>query len=199
MFHFSIKRRFLPLLLLLLTGCQDREVVYYEVPKETRPSPTPARTDGLPPAKAPVPFHFDAPPAWEEQSPSAMRLASYQVPGESGPAADFSLLALPGSAGGSLANVNRWRGQINLPALNPTELAESAILVTSGHYPYRVYEMVSEELILEGDHRARVIAAIMDHEGTTWFFKLTGEDETVAAQREAFIRLLESFHLDEVP
>lgn len=128
-----------------------------------------------------------------------MRLASYQVPGESGPAADFSLLALPGSAGGSLANVNRWRGQINLPPLNPAELAESAILIESGHYPYRVYEMVSEEPILEGNHRARVIAAILDHEGTTWFFKLTGEDEAVAAQREAFIRLLETFHLDEAP
>lgn len=153
----------------------------------------------MPPSAAPAPFHFDAPVTWEEQPPSTMRLASYLVPGASVPAADFSIIALPGSAGGSLANVNRWRGQISLPPLNPTELAESAVAIDSGHYRYQVFEMVSEEPILEGDHRARVIAAILDHDGTAWFFKLTGEDAAVAAEREAFIGLLESFHLDEAP
>lgn len=199
MFLTETKTRFVPLLLLLLVGCRDRDVVYYEVPKETSPDTAVARPDGLPPAAAPAPFHFEAPQSWEEQPLSTMRLASYQVPGEAGPAADFSLLALPGSAGGSLANVNRWRGQINLPPLTPAELAESATLVESGHYEYRVYEMISEEPILAGDHRARVIAAIMDHDGTAWFFKLTGQDEAVAAQKEAFIQLLRSFHLDEAP
>jgi hypothetical protein len=191
--------RFLPLLLLLLAGCRDREVVFYEVPKETRSTPTAPQADQLPPSAPPTPFHFDAPANWVEQPASAMRLASYQVPGESAPTADFSIIALPGSAGGALANVNRWRGQIGLAPLSPTELAESAVIIESGHYEYQIFEMISEDPILEGNHRARVIAAILEHDGTTWFFKMTGEDEVVTAEKAAFKGLLRSFHLDEAP
>jgi hypothetical protein len=114
-------------------------------------------------------------------------------------AADFSIIALPGPAGGALANVNRWRGQINLPPLSATELAASTAVIKSDHHEFQVFDMISEEPILEGDHRARVIAAILENDGKTWFFKLSGEDTAVAAEKTAFVGLLESFHPHEVP
>jgi len=192
-------RFLLPLLILLLAGCQDRKVVSYEVPKEIRPEPAMSRAGRLSPADKLGGFHFEAPPHWEEQPASSMRLASYQVPFGSAPAADFSIIALPGSAGGALANVNRWRGQISLAPLTDSELTESVTVVDSGPFTYQVYEMISEDDILEGGHHARVIAAILEHDGTAWFFKLTGEDEAVAGEKTAFIELLKSFHFDEHP
>ncbi len=45
-----------------------------------------------------------------------MRVASFEV-SENGKTADVSVIPLGGMAGGDLANVNRWRGQVGLPPL----------------------------------------------------------------------------------
>jgi hypothetical protein len=39
----------------------------------------------------------------------------------------------------------------------------------------------------------RTVAAVIVHEGTSWFFKMTGEDSVVAAEKPAFIAFLKAF------
>lgn len=71
--------------------------------------------NGLEQARAAL--EWTTPTGWEERPPSAMRLVSFQVG-----AADCALTLLAGDAGGLKANVDRWRGQIGLPALGAAEL-----------------------------------------------------------------------------
>ena len=70
-----------------------------------------------------LPFTWVLPEGWEEGKQSSMRLASYNVPLSGGGVGDFSLVQLGGVAGGVMANINRWRGQIGLGDATPEEIA----------------------------------------------------------------------------
>src|SRR4051794_18812947 len=56
------------------------------------------------------PLRWTTPAGWEEWARGEMRLASFRVKGENRQTADVSVISLPGTAGGDLNNVNRWRG-----------------------------------------------------------------------------------------
>ena len=154
-----------------------------------------AQAGAIPTPPEPDPFSYESPPNWNPQPPTPIRAASFLVSGDTGPDADMSVIALPGAAGGDLANVNRWRGQIALPPVTPSELADSMELIVSERYRFQLYDMAGGRTILEGGHKARILAAILKHGDTSWFFKMTGEDRLVAAEKAAFIEFLKSFHL----
>ncbi|MEZ5275477.1 MAG: hypothetical protein R3F07_03740 [Opitutaceae bacterium] len=155
------------------------------------------QADAIPAPPAPDPFRFQAPPNWVRQPPAPLRVASFLISGDSVPDADFSVIALPGMAGGDLANVNRWRGQISLPAISEAQLRQAAQHIDSGSYHFDLYDMVSDSGILEGGHKARILAAIFKQGDTSWFFKMTGEDQLVAGEKASFIEFLKSFQLEE--
>ena len=68
---------------------------------------------------------WTTPAGWTEVPPSEMRVASFKVAGADGKQADVSVVPLPGMAGSDFANVNRWRGQVGLPAATDDELQKS--------------------------------------------------------------------------
>jgi hypothetical protein len=53
--------------------------------------------------------------------------------------------------------------------------------------PVAVYDFTSE-----GTKKSRLVAGLIELEGSTWFVKITGDAEAAAAARPAFLRLLES-------
>ena len=59
---------------------------------------------------------WTTPAGWTQVPPSEMRVGSFKITGADGKQADVSIVPLPGMAGGDFANVNRWRGQVGLPA-----------------------------------------------------------------------------------
>ncbi len=65
---------------------------------------------------------WTAPADWKPKAPGAMRKGSFTVSGAAGDA-DLSITAFPGDVGGELANLNRWRGQIQLAPLAEGDLA----------------------------------------------------------------------------
>ena len=132
------------LLCALSAGCREREVTSYRIPKEKDPElPAASSTAATAPAPAPVAapagngamaatavptasgagLTWTAPATWVSKPASAMRKATYTVNGDAGETADLSITAFPGDVGGELANVNRWRGQIQLPPLSAADLA----------------------------------------------------------------------------
>jgi len=169
----------------LAAGCGQDDVVSYRVPKE--PAPQAGSVSKAPPSEAGL--HWSAPKGWAAKPPSAMRLASYAVPGKAGEA-DMSIVVLPGAAGGDFANVNRWRDQIGLPPL-----ADDAALSAAST---RLQTHAGGALVVdfagrgEGSKTPRLLAAILPRGGETWFFKMTGPDETVAGAKPAFLQLLGS-------
>jgi hypothetical protein len=104
---------------------------------------------------------------------------------------DVSVVVLPGPAGGELANVNRWRGQIGLPALDEAALAGARKTLTTKAGPVTVYDFSSD-----GQAQTRLVAGLASAEGNTWFVKMVGDAAPVGAARPEFIRLLESLRFD---
>jgi hypothetical protein len=111
-----------------------------------------------------------------------MRYATLRAP-VSGKA-DVSVTVLPGDAGGELANVNRWRGQIGLPPIDGAALAAARKPVKTGAGAVSLYDFTG------GDKR--LIAGLTLVDGNSWFVKLTGEAGPVGQARKDFLRLVES-------
>ncbi len=200
---------FVPLLVsltaLVFTGCRREEIRTYTVKKDPAASaPSAAATDAT---TAPAPgsdaamrntavttadgrgLAWTAPAHWTVGPEKAMRKATYLVPGENGaPGAELAVTAFPGDVGGTLANINRWRGQLSLPPIGETELASALT-----HLDVGPLHLDHVELASAGTPPARrVLGALVPHAGATWFFKLDGPDAVVAREKAAFLAFLQT-------
>jgi hypothetical protein len=73
------------------------------------------------------------PEGWEERAGTGMRVATIVIPTSAKPL-EISVTSLPwtGSAEETLVNVNRWRGQMQLPDIGPQGLAECTHEIAAG-------------------------------------------------------------------
>lgn len=129
-----------------------------------------------------------APAHWQVKTGSAMRKGSYTVPGPDGGSADLAITAFPGDVGGEVANVNRWRGQLQLAPLPETEISGQVTRLKIGTLSVSVVDFANPSAA----QPQRMIGAIVPFEGATWFFKLMGPDALVAKEKPAFLEFLQS-------
>ena len=93
--------------------------------------------------------------------------------------ASVAVTPLIGDGGGVLANVNMWRNQLGLAPLAPDEQPDTQPLEVAG----RDATLVD----IQGDAGSLVVAIVPDDaHNRTWFFRLAGPPDAVAAQRDAF-------------
>ena len=118
-----------------------------------------------------------------------MRYASFKVPVKG--TVDASVVVLPGPAGGELANVNRWRGQIGLEPLDAGALSGARKTIATKAGPLNVYDFTND-----AKPRSRVVAGLAEIQGNTWFVKLTGDADAVASARKDFMQLLGSLRFE---
>ena len=201
-------RSFLPvltgLLLASLVGCRPEGVSHFRVPKEaaTAPSADPHdHGDAMPaPAAAPesapgqagakAPLKWSLPKGWSEAPGDGMRFATFKTPIAG--RLEATVVVLPGPAGGELANVNRWRGQIQLGPIDEKTLAAARVVVKSKAGSVNAYDFTSD-----GQPKSRLVAGLISTpDGNTWFLKLTGDADPVAKAKPDFMRILESLRLD---
>lgn len=135
---------------LCMASCGEEQIEEQQVPRgaETVPD-APAMSPGAPPppageqAAAPDQAGAAGEPAGEAPGDEAadpwvvpvgwtlvpgerpMRVATFEAPSEEGPV-EIAITQFPGRVGGELANINRWRGQMGLAAVDEGEL-ESVI------------------------------------------------------------------------
>jgi hypothetical protein len=184
------------------SGCDRDGVTHYRVPKTAPADATvttaasastapPGMTGDVPPPSAPRDaLRWTLPKGWTESRGGAMRFATLKPPDPG--QLDASVVVLPGPAGGELANVNRWRGQIGLPPLDEQGLARARTVTKTRAGPLKVYDFSSE-----GTPRNRVVAGLIESAGNTWFVKLSGEADAVGRARSDFMQLLGSLRFDE--
>lgn len=132
------------------------------------------------------------PAQWIAQPPSEMRVGSFLIKGKNGQTAEVSVIPLAGSAGGDLANVNRWRQQIDLSPLTEEALSTQLKALRLGAHSMMYVNFVSRDKLVDGKYKKRVIGAWMEREGATWFFKMFGEDATVLSAEPDFRQFLSS-------
>jgi hypothetical protein len=121
-----------------------------------------------------------------------MRLASFSFGAAGGPRADISIVAIPGEAGGELANVNRWRGQLGLAPMSARDLSASALKVRTPAGKALLVDFTGADPKGEIAGKARLLGAILPLDGRQWFFKAMGEDAVVGRAKPSFVKFLRS-------
>jgi nucleotide-binding universal stress UspA family protein len=151
-------------------------------PEATTPGPAMAET-AVPTADTTL--VWQAPASWVSKPAAQFRKATFAVPGDAGES-DLSITAFPGEAGGELANVNRWRSQLALPALAPEELENAVTRVEANGLKFTIVELAPR-----GDPAGKaMLGAMVPVGGSTWFFKLTGPGPSVKSAKPEFIGFL---------
>ncbi len=194
-----------PVLLMVCVGCGEQPKPAAEIPvpvaKITPGDPTPNSADSETDAKTEPyeatvgGFKFLVPAGWQEQPPkSQFVLGEFTISGEGGPAR----LTLSSAGGGIEANLERWQGQFSRGPNDPEprqseitfdgqkgtliELAGTYTDMFSGGNPNKSWRMLGVAVPLGP---------------TNYFVKLTGPQATVTAQRDSFIKFVESAKADK--
>lgn len=197
---------------LLGFSCSSEQIAHYRVPKEApsapssprpamppmpmgertgTPDPNATQTPNVPPPPTPKgALKWSLPEGWSEIPGGGMRFATFKSPYAK---LEATVVVLPGPAGGELANVNRWRGQIGLPGFaDEASLAKARTVLKTRAGTLNVYDFTST-----GQAKSRLVAgSISTPDGNTWFLKLTGDAIAVAKAKPEFMTILGSLHLD---
>ncbi|MQA29235.1 MAG: hypothetical protein GEU82_05255 [Luteitalea sp.] len=151
-------------------------------------------------AESAVGIRWTAPLDWKAQAARPMRAATYSIPaaGGLGPAECVVNYFGPGQGGSVPANVERWTKQMlgadgKPAAAKVTTRSVRGIPITvvdaSGSYTGMGGPMVSNPKPV-ADYR--LLGAIAEGPQGNVFFTMTGPVKTIAAQQDAFNRLLAS-------
>lgn len=189
--------------LIALGGCRKPEITTYNAPKDPPPAipgmaaPVSANSASSTPS-APA-IRWTLPTGWTDQGANNIRLGNILVTGANNQRAEMTVTRFEGDVGGELANINRWRGQLQLPPIDQTALASAIIHrdYPAGHMD--AVDIVSDAPLGSSTFKTRTLVAWLPQGGATWFFKLTGDDELVASQRDAFSAFLASVEFASSP
>lgn len=173
-------------------GCQGDRVESVRVEKTPSPETAPAPVPGPPTTPNPhdqgaqQTLAWDLPSGWTSEPAGGMRFATLK-PSATGKA-EVSVVTLAGTAGGELANVNRWRSQLGMPPIEEAGLASVRKVVNSKAGAVSVYEFTQSG-------NRMVVGLLASPDGSTWFLKLVGEDAPVNQAKAGFLKLLGSLRL----
>lgn len=126
------------------------------------------------------------PPNWQALPPSQFLLAEFAITGTNGAKAEVNVAEMGGEGGGLTANVNRWRGQLGLRPIS--EILATPLDVAGG--TAQIVDFTGTDS--KTGQPARLVGAIVPQNGQTWFYKLMGDGQIVAQQKDAFIKFIRS-------
>ena len=129
---------------------------------------------------------WTVPAGWQEVAPGNMQFARFSAPNADGSKAEVTIAVLGGTGGGALANVNRWRGQLGLAPIDEAGLTKLATPIETGAGAATAVDLVSDS------KEKRTVAVWLARGGQTWFYRLLGSDAAVGAQKEAFVKFVQS-------
>jgi hypothetical protein len=141
-----------------------------------------------------VGINYDLPSGWNRVAPgSSMRVDQATIPGPAGSADMVLFFFGAGSGGGVQANLDRWAQQVESKEPPKQESFDSNGLKVTWLDTSGVLKPSSMGMGPQTDQpNSRMFAAVIEGEGGPWFFKVTGPEQTLASQREAFLTLLRS-------
>lgn len=189
-------------MMLALTGCGRDNVKVYKVENtDTATSvPAPVATSTAMPATMPAGLaapdnsglphlKYILPVGWKEKELTQMRVASFSV-SDNDKQADVSVIPMGGMAGGNLANVIRWRGQVGLGPIDEAAVQKMTEKVVIAGADADLFDIAGTSPG-SGDAQ-RIIASVLHRDDTAWFFKMTGDADVVEKNKAAFIAFLKS-------
>lgn len=150
--------------------------------------PVPAAASN--PAKNDGALTWAVPAGWTlAPATGSMRYATFSITAPDGAKAEMAVTHFPGDVGGDLENVNRWRQQVGLAPVDQTGLAPLVSKITAGAKTFSLIDVTGAQ--------SRLAAGWTRHGPDTWFFKLTGPDGLVSAEKAKFTSFLESIRFTQ--
>lgn len=187
----SFIRIFVFVSILCLLGCDRDKIEVYRAPKDTLPSLSSDASS----LNTRLKLDWTPPPSWQSQPSTGVRIGSFLIPNPNGPPADVSVILLPGTAGGLLENVNRWRDQIELPPISESDLPSLMQKIDIAGRSALLVELTSLRPIGTPSQSTRILAAILTDQNSSCFFKMMGETSLVSRQRNIFLQFLRSVRI----
>ena len=164
-------------------------------PAEPGAAPAAVAVPAVPPAGAPRPaadgtVTWKLPDGWKlAPAAGSMRYATLNISGADGTTAELAVTHFPGEVGGDLEKVNYWRDQAALKPVDAAGLAPLITKLTAGPQSLSTIDITGPKL--------RLIAAWTRHGPDTWFFKLTGPDPLLAAEKARFTAFIDSVRFNQ--
>jgi hypothetical protein len=172
------------------------------MPPSMPPSVPPASAGGMsedaiaPPPADGESVTWELPDGWRQQATSSrMRVATFTVERDGG-SAEITITRFPGDVGGTLPNVNRWRGQVGLAPIADLSEQETARIEIDGQ-PGGLIDLAGPTPSGSADDDApRMLVAQVRRPDMTWFFKISGPAGLLEAERDDFTHFVRSirFH-----
>ena len=133
---------------------------------------------------------WEVPSHWQEVPPTEMLRAKFVLPGPGDARAELTVSVFPGEVGGVLANVNRWRKQVNLPEVGLADLSTvvSALDVVGGKA--MLVDMSGQDS--KTSKKARLVGVILPQGNRTWFYKLMGDEGVAEKEKAAFVKFVQT-------
>ena len=180
---------FLGGLVILISACDrnDQQIKVYRLVKA--PSESPIAEKAAPINSATPQIKWELPSGWGEGSPSTMRYASFAATEDNGEKVDISIVTFPGDGGSDLDNVNRWRQQIGLAAVDEGELSSIIAPFQGKQIDFSTADVIGPD--------SRTLAAWVRREGRSWFFKLSGPKDAVEKEKPKFVKFLQSVRFEK--
>lgn len=144
---------------------------------------------------------WDAPESWATEPPAnPMRKAQYKVPGPAGDGECVVFYFGPGQGGDPMANAQRWASQFKLPDGSTAERTMKTSQMSVGDLKVLKVEVAgtySPGMSMgtappEDKPGYKLLGAVAEGADANWFFRFTGPEKTVEANRAAFDAMLKS-------
>lgn len=148
------------------------------------PTPSAPPNSPMPPKSPAGPgLKYATPEGWTETRKPLASVAFTRTEGDQ--AFDVTVIRL-GGGGGLLPNVNRWRGQIGLEAIQ-----EDALKTT----PVPVGELTGQLIDLQNGDKA-LMTVVIPQGDAQWFVKLMGSNELAQKERDKFLEFAKSIRFE---
>ena len=180
---------------LALSACSKRETEPTGAATHTQPAQTAAK-----PAEAATAAEvkWTMPASWKEMPARPMRKATYQAPGDAGPAEVTVFYFGAGQGGDVEANITRWLGQFQgLPEgeAKRDQLQVSGLTVSTVRVEKGTFLSGMPGGPAAPQESFGMNAAVVETPSGPYFFKMTGPAATVDAEAGHFTELLKSVQL----
>ena len=133
---------------------------------------------------------WQVPASWKEVNAGGFLVAKYLVTGSDNARADVNVSMSAGAGGGVAGNVNRWRGQLGLGELSEAELNKALTPVDTSSGKAVSVDMTGTDA--RSGQKARLVGVIIPGQDQTWFYKIMGNEQLVAAEKDAFLKFVQS-------
>ena len=132
---------------------------------------------------------WTVPDGWQTGPLTQFLVAKYLIAGSGDAKAEVNVSSLALDGGGLQSNVNRWRQQLGVVQASEDDLAKLPVIEVPGGKATLVDIAGTNP---RTGKPGRLVGLILPLGGQTWFYKLMGDAATVAAQKDALIKFVQS-------